>query len=219
MIGMQNRSEVNDMELQQLIEQFNAGGSTEKTASAASASGEKTGATDDLGAALKDALGAEEQTKEAAAAGNPVDDLMKLAAELSGMDKEADIAHAKLCGTAFADSAAQRWHQLKLAMAQEGHANPQTSLGEAMKAAAQQGYLEAAGVLGKQAAAEPEIDLDMLVKAAEAGNPDAQEYLEKLSAEYVDGQMAALDDIHATAANEFLKGAAEVRVLVDAAAS
>jgi hypothetical protein len=206
------------MELHQLIEQFNSGGVSEKTASAASASDKKAGATDDLKSALQDALGAGEQKKEAAAAGNPIDDLMKLAEELSGMDKEADVAHAKLCGAAFADSAAQRWHQLKLAMEQNGHANTQTSLGEAMKAAALQGYQQTSGLLGKAASAEPEVDLETLVKAAEAGHPGAQEYLEKLSAEYVDGQMIALDDIHATAANEFLKGAAEVRVLVESVA-
>jgi len=201
------------MELHQLIEQFNSGGVTEKTASAAPASG----ATDDLKAALQDALGAGEQTKEAAAAGNPIDDLMKLAAELSGMDKEADVAHAKICGAAFADSAASRWHQLKLAMEQAGHTNAQTSFGEVLKTAALQGYQETAGLLGKRAASQ-EVDLDMLVKAAEAGDPNAQAHLEKLSAEYVEGQMEALDDIHATAVNEFLKGAAEVRTLVEASA-
>ena len=35
------------------------------------------------------------------------------------------------------------------------------------------------------------------------------------AAEYEEGQSAALEDIHATASNEFLKGAAEANILLD----
>jgi len=60
--------------------------------------------------------------------------------------------------------------------------------------------------------------LDELVKQAEAGDPQAQEYLQKIATEmYEAGQSAALEEVHKTASEEFLKGAGEVQVLVYAA--
>lgn len=197
------------MDLQNLIEQFNTNTGSTKTASAP----EPKPSTDALKSALGEVLGGA-QEKTAAASGNPVDDLMKMAAELSGIDKEAEVSMARTLGEAFADSAHRRWNELNTKV---GEALEQSSLANAIKLAAQQGYTAANYAMGEQktASLSQEDVLTEIVKMAEAGDADAQGYLQKLAAEeYTAGQEAALQDVHKIAAQEFLKGAAEVQVLV-----
>lgn len=203
------------MELQQLIEQFNEGSGSEKTAGEAPAA---DNTTEDLKKALGDVLESGQQKEAAAAAaeGNPIDGLMKMAEELSGMDKESEEAHVRNMAVAFADTAHRRWNELNEKVGSVLETSP---LADAIKLAALQGHTDASAALaGQEKEASDEEVLAELVKKAEAGDPQAQAYLQKLAAkEYGAGQSAALEEVHKTASEEFLKGAAEVQVLVKAA--
>jgi hypothetical protein len=203
------------MELQQLIEQFNEGSGSEKTAAEeAPATGAEGTTTEDLKGALGEVLESGQQKEAAAAEGNPVDDLMKMASELTDLDKEAEEASVRNLGVAFADSAHRRWNELNEKV---GNVLETSPLADAVKLAAQQGHADASAALqqGQQKEASAEEKLQQIVKLAEAGDAEAQAYLQKLAAaEYEEGQKAALQEAHKTASAEFLKGAAEVQVLV-----
>jgi hypothetical protein len=201
------------MELQQLIEQFNEGSGSEKTAGETSATGDTT---EDLKKALGDVLESGQRKEAAAAEGNPIDGLMKMAEELSGMDKESEEAHVRNMAVAFADTAHRRWNELNEKVGSVLETSP---LADAIKIAALQGHADASAAFSDQQkeASDDEL-LDELVKQAEAGDPQAQEYLQKIATEmYEAGQSAALEEVHKTASEEFLKGAGEVQVLVYAA--
>lgn len=205
------------MELEQLIEQFNEAPGSEKTAGETpTANAEAT--TDGLKAALGEVLESGQNKEAAAAGGNPVEDLMKMAEELSSLDKEAEESEIRNLGVAFADSAHRRWNELNEKVGQSIDESP---LAEAVKLAAYQGYEDASVALqaqGQQKEASDEEILNEVVKLAEAGDYEAQEYLQKLAAaEYDAGQEAALNEVHKTAQEEFLKGAAEVQVLMNMA--
>jgi hypothetical protein len=236
------------MELQQLIEQFSDSSGNEKTASEGPKGSSMQDTTTTAG--LKDALSnvlESGQQKTASEQGNPVNDLMKLAEELSGVDKEAEEALARTLGMAFADSAHRRWSELNEKV---GAVTPaptaDASVDSAVKVATLQGYQDATQILNqekvaedtdalvKEAAVQGYNDaqeaiansdssqekmassdaLEMLVKQAEAGDQESQYYLQKISAEYEDGQEAALQTIHKVASEEFLKGAAETQILI-----
>lgn len=199
------------MELQQLIEQFGESGS-EKTAGVVPAASANT---EDLKRALGAVLESGQQKEAAAAAGDPIDGLMKLAEELSGMDKEAEEAHVRNMAVAFADSAHRRWHELNEKV---GSVIEDSPLADAVKLAALQGHEDATLALqGHHKQASDEDVFGEIVKLAEMGDPEAQEYLYKVAAEeYEAGQEAALNEVHKLASQEFLKGAAEVQVLVHA---
>lgn len=140
-----------------------------------------------LNKALEKAAGEETPPAEEAPV-DAVETLFKTANALAGTEKEAELAHAALCGQAFADGAIAKFAAYDAQM-------------QTVKTA--------------QAPAQQAMSDEALVKAAaEAGY---QETLEKLSAEYEAGHNAALQDVHDQAASEFLKGAAEVEVMVNLA--
>ena len=124
---------------------------------------------------LKDALtDALKGTEKKAEEKSPVDDLLKVAADLAEQEKTAEVKHAEICGAAFADAAVQRF----------------AAFDAQLKTAAAQGY--------------------------EAANT-AVDTPEKLAADYMAGEATALEEIKTAAMEEFLKGAAETEVLLNAA--
>jgi len=200
------------MELQQLIEQFNPEGSgSEKTASEGDAAAPVN--TDELKGALGDLLEEGQQKEAAVAEGNPIDGLVKMAEELTELDKEAEESHVRNLAIAFADSAHRRWNELNEKVGSVIDTSP---LADAVKLAAQQGHADATEALqGQQKEASQEEQFQQIVKLAEAGDAEAQEFLQKLAAEeYEAGQQAALEEVHKTASVEFLKGAGEVQALL-----
>ncbi|RLC86824.1 MAG: hypothetical protein DRJ03_07655 [Chloroflexi bacterium] len=188
-------------------------------------------------AALQNVLHETSQMKTAAAAsGDPIEDLKKLAQDLSDADKEAEIVQAKIAGRAFGDALLEQWAAgnatMKLAMAQELEAQS-SSISEAdaatvIKQAADQGYADVVQELAPSTA-DPQA---MLKKAAEQGYSDASQQVvlesaqqagytdthEKIAEEqYATGQNDAIKEAHDKAANEFMRGAQEVNILVDRA--
>ena len=126
----------------------------------------------------------------APAADNNVDAVqavLKTANELAGAEKEAEISHAALCGQAFADGAIAKF--------------------AAYDAQVQQAQLKAPA-LNKVA----EVSEDQLVAAAEYGYKLAHD---KMAEDYDAGHREALQHVHQSAMAEFVKGAAEVQVMVD----
>jgi len=195
------------MELDAVIKAMEANdGQTKTAAEQPAAPVENT----QLDAALEKAAGAPAQEIDA------VDVLMKTANELAGTEKEADISHAALCGQAFADGAIAKLaaydaqvqraalEEEKVAMAQ-GYQQP-VAYPEEPKYYPEQG-------MSKVAAESMEFSDDEVVKlAADAGY---QATLEKVAEDYNAGHDAALQEVHDTAATEFLKGAAETETLLN----
>ncbi|RKY28715.1 MAG: hypothetical protein DRP83_00005, partial [Planctomycetota bacterium] len=109
-----------------------------------------------------------------------------------------------------------RWAELNEKVA---NVLEQSPLADAVKIAAQQGHADATAALEEQQKEASDAEtLQEIVKLAEFGNQEAQAFLQKLAAEEYDrGKEAALEEVHNTAAQEFLKGAAEVQVLVNLA--
>ncbi len=161
---------------------------TEGQEKSAAAQGVPSSQEVNLNAALEKAAGA---PPVQAAPVDAVAALMKTANELAGTEKEAEVSHAAICGQAFADGAIAKF-------------------------AAYDAQVQTAN-LHKEAAVHPQnnVDDDALIKAAaEQGYQDAQE---KLAADYQAGHDEALQQVHDLAAGEFLKGAAEVEVMVQMA--
>lgn len=199
--------EVFKMELAQLLNQMDHGVASEKTASESGAVSDD----DALKTSLAETLDktAQEAENVASASSNPVDDLKKIAADLAGTEKDAEIEHAKALGLAFADAAINKFAAFEAELSSiSNKAEPE--LQEALKVAAAQGYTDTAAVLQQQ---NPSIE--QWEKAANQGDPQAQAYLQKLAEdEFVAGQNQALEDVHSMAANEFMKGAMEVDALI-----
>lgn len=181
---------------------------SEKIASDATQAPVKTAADiakEALETSLKQAVGQEKQAsvKEA----DPVDLLIKEAQKLAEDAQTLEIVHARNCGHAFADAAAETWavHNQKFASvnntkrAEEElllskQAEEQVQMHSLQKTAADQGYIDT-----------------MTKIAAEQGYVDT---MQKVAAEYKAGQESALNDVRNAAAQEFLKGAQEVDVLI-----
>ena len=181
------------MELDKVISQMEANEGQQKTAA-------ETPAADpveytELSAALEKAAGAPEPEGEEADA---VAILMKQANELAGTEKEADIAHAALCGQAFADGAIAKFAAYDAQTRQMSTPEPAP-----------------ANPMSKVAAATEGMPDEEVVKVA--ANAGYQVTLEKLAADYNAGHDAALQDVHDQASAEFLKGAAEAEILVNVA--
>jgi len=115
--------------------------------------------------------------------------LLKTANELAGTEKEAEISHAALCGQAFADGAIAKFAAYDT---------------QVQKANMVQGAPHMAKVSEDHEA--------QLQAAAEYGYKLAHD---KMAEEYNAGHSEALQQVHQIAAAEFIKGAAEVTVLVD----
>jgi len=186
------------MELSQILERMEQ----KANKPAAAAKTEKTASEDTLKQALNDLLknAGTEKTAEAKSL-SPQEALMKQAELLVGAEKQAEVEHAKMLGLAFADAAITKWAaydaQLKHMAAQE-------------EKAAAEGYHSTVN------AAKGQPSIDQIKMAAQQGNPQAIDYLNKLAAaEYEQGQTQALNEIYKTAAHEFLKGAAETHILLE----
>ncbi len=184
------------MELSQLLSRLE--NDPEKTASAEEAPEDTQNA---LKSALNDALDtATAETEKVASAenGKPENALFEKAAQLAEAEKSAELEHAKLLGLAFADAAITKWAAFD-AQLKEGalqmQAQEQVPGGEA-KVAAEQGYSDTLNAL--------------------QGLAQNTQQAEKIAAdEYTAGQEAALTQVQEAAATEFIKGAAETRVLLD----
>lgn len=132
--------------------------------------------------------------------GNPVNALMQMADTLAGAEKEAEVAFAAVCGQAFADAAISKFAsydaQARMIQAQQPVPQPK----EAEVSANDRAKLAAA-------------DENELVKfAATKGYEDT---MQKAAADYQAGQQEALNEVHAIATGEFLKGAAEAEVTLN----
>jgi hypothetical protein len=208
------------MELGKIIEQMEKGmAASPKTASAV----ETAPATTD--AALKQSLvhvleAATEKTAAEAQPTSALGGLKKMAADLAGTEKSAEIAHMQVCGAAFADAAVAKMAmyeaqiQQKTAAVQEPMiAGALASVDDAtLKTAAEQGYADTVEAIQQTKQAE----LQELEKAASAGNVEAQNVLQKVAEEeFQAGQNSALNEVHNLAADQFIKGAQEVTVLLD----
>jgi len=174
------------MDLQDVIKNMEAG--SEGQVKSAQAQVAPATQQQNLDAALEKAAG---NTAPVAQPVDAVESLMKTANELAGAEKEAELAHAALCGQAFADGAISKFAQYD-AQAQQAGVVKQAAQAEFALVAAQ--------------------SEDALIKAAaEQGYADAQE---KIATEYKAGHDAVMQQVHDSAASEFLKGAAEVEVMV-----
>jgi hypothetical protein len=152
--------------------------------------------------------------------GNPVDALMNMAENLAGAEKEAEVAFAAVCGQAFADAAISKFAaydaQAQIVRAQAPRQGKEAGMSneELAKIAAEGGYNAAMrvatqGSQEKMAAAE---ENELVKLAATKGYEDT---MEKAAADYQAGQQEALNEVHAVAYGEFLKGAAEAEVTLN----
>lgn len=138
--------------------------------------------------ALNEALAPAEKVA-AAAPTSPVNDVMKVAAEIAQAEQGVAVKEAQLLGTAFADAAISRiaeWNKTAAAMLNNGE--------------------KLAGSSDEQ-----------LKQAALAGYEQAKKDMEKEAEEaYVQGYNDTVEAIHKTAADEFLKAAALTRQIIQA---
>ncbi len=137
-----------------------------------------------LSSALEKAAGA---PVAPVAALDAVEVLMKTANELAGTEKEAEISHAAICGQAFADGAIAKF--------------------AAYDVQAKQVELETVKSAGYAA---PVAEAKLQEAAAQGYNFA----MEKMAEDYNAGHNEALQQVHDTAAVEFIKGASEVEVMV-----
>jgi len=174
--------------------------------------------------------------------GEVVGSLLKMANQLAGTEKDAELSHMALCGQAFADAAITRFATYEqMAQPYVKTASPEAVSDDVLvKTAAEIGYQEIMqktaetasnqtheNELVKQSAeigynevmhiaAQKNMEKtseDELVKiAAETGY---QETLEKAAADYQAGQDQALQEVHDLASAEFLKGAAETEIFLN----
>lgn len=154
--------------------------------------------------------------------GNVVGELLKMANQLAGTEKDAELAHMALCGQAFADSAITRFAEFDMLAQQhvKTAATPVVSQPDEdalVKHAAELGYNETMRKAAlTQQPQNPEMEKlseeDIVKIAAETGY---QETLEKAAADYQAGQDQALQEVHDLAAQEFLKGAAETEIFLN----
>ena len=227
------------MNLDQVLEQMKASESQVKTAAAPAPAPVKSDA-------LLDALQKTAAPARPAGKGNVVDDLMKMASELAGTERELEIAHAAACGGAFADTAIAKFAAYDAQVASmPKQAAVSNDNDEVVKLAAETGYADAVAEIQAASMQKQASDEDEIVKqAAEVGYADAvaeiqaagmqkqasddelvkqaaaagyQDTQVKLAEEYKAGQEQALVDVHNVAVGEFLKGAAEAEIMINQA--
>lgn len=140
-----------------------------------------------------------------AAAPSPVDDVMKVAAELAGAEKEAAVKEAQLLGAAFADAAIARMADWNKTAAQMVAQTPAPA-GNAVAPVASSNF-------GKFAQENSEL----VKQAAQMGYDKAKADFEKEAEDsYVQGYNDTVETIHKTAALEFLKAASVTAQIIDA---
>ena len=168
----------------------------------AAAVAEKTASTHSaLVTALNEALAPKEKVaSEAKPSASPVDDVMKVAQELAGAEKEAALKEAQILGAAFADAAVARMSEWNKTAQQ-------------MVAAAPSAPVVASADFNKFAQQNPEL----VQQAAKLGYEQAKVDLEKQAEDsYVQGYNDTVETIHKTAALEFLKAAAVTAQIIEA---
>jgi hypothetical protein len=163
---------------------------------------EKTASTQTaLVTAMKEALTPAEKTASEKAPASPVDDVMKVAEQLAGAEKEAALKEAQILGAAFADAAVARlgdWSKV---------ASQMVATAPAVQA------IPGNADFGKFAQQNPEL----VKQAAQLGYEAAKADLEKQAEDsYVQGYNDTVDTIHKTAALEFLKAASVTAQIVEA---
>lgn len=189
------------MKIDRILAGIRESQAAEKTAGAAPVSTEKAASTQTaLVSAMNDALATTEKTSSENVP-SPVDDVMKVAQELAGAEKEAAVKEAQILGAAFADAAVAR-------------------LGDWSKIASQ--LVAGAPVVqaipgntdfGKFAQQNPEL----VQQAAQLGYEKATADLEKQAEDsYVQGYNDTVETIHKTASLEFLKAAAVTAKIIQA---
>jgi len=222
------------MLVDKILEEIEAG---EKLASQATpdpaASAERT-----LSNALGETLN-KVASQAAPAAGNPAQDLYKMAERVMESEKQGEVQQAALCGRAFAHAAINEFaaydNAAKTAAAQTvlqpvvGYAEQAVKVAasdnELMKAA-ELGYQDAARRVQEEAQAQGvskeaqmetklasvNIDDGVLEKMAQVGYAQTQE---KVAAEqYEQGYNSCMTEVRDRAAEEFIKGAQEVDALL-----
>jgi hypothetical protein len=200
------------MNLDNVIEQLEARG-TQKTAAIET--------NPSVDARLQGALAATLEKTAAnvtppTAADDPVQGLMKMATELAGVEKEAELAMANMLGQAFADGAIAKFAaydaSVKIAMAQQAPADNDSAL---IKAAAEQGYADVMTLAQTKMAHNSQTGNDsaLIKAAAEQGYADAMNKVAE--AQYEHGFNEQVAEIHKVACGEFLKGAAETEILLN----
>ena len=166
---------------------------------------EKTASTHlALVSALNEALTPGEKVASETPASSPVNDVMKVAQEMAGAEKEAAVKEAQILGAAFADAAVARLGDWSKTAASMVSAAP-----------AQAVPVSASADFNKFAQANPEL----VKQAAQLGYEKAKQDLEKQAEDsYVQGYNDTVETIHKTAALEFLKAAAVTAQIIEASA-
>jgi hypothetical protein len=179
----------------------------EKTASAAAPASAQTGTTstsdagERLKQALKEATAPEVQAKTASAA-SPVEDLTKIAADLSKAEHESITKEAQLYGAALCDGFMARAAQYKEAAEKAAVHAPQT----AKVASASDASFE-------KFAAE---NAELVKEAAELGYATTIGQLEKLAeAAYAQGWNTTVQQIHKSACDCFVAGFKDTLALIE----
>jgi hypothetical protein len=171
-------------------------------------------------------------SQAAPAAGNPAQDLFKLATDMVNSEMEREVKQAALCGRAFAHSAIEEFRTYDVAAKTAAAYAPVPTVEQAVKQAASDPELMKAAELGYADAqqriaveqnqvaetklASVNLDEATLEKVAQAGYAQTQE---KIAAEqYNEGYGACMTEVRDRAAEEFIKGAMEVQKLVELSA-
>ena len=180
----------------------------EKTASAAAPASAQTGTTstsdagERLKQALKEATAPEVQAKTASAA-SPVEDLTKIAADLSKAEHESITKEAQLYGAALCDGFMARAAQYKEAAEKATAAAPVTKVASANDASFE-----------KFASENPEL----VKEAADLGFSTTMGQLEKLAeAAYAQGWNTTVQQIHKSACDCFVAGFKDTLTLIEGA--
>ena len=199
------------MEFGKLIDTLGTGEAQEKTASAPTPDNQTEKA---LEVALEKVAAA---APESTASGDPTDDLMKMASDLAGVEKEAEVQHAALLGQAFADAALGTWAAYDADLRKTASESA-AGVNEQVKSAALQGYRDTVAALNKGGQDEKTAsseEIENLVKQAEAQGYSREEALKAIQdlntktaeEQFEVGQNAAMNEMYTTAYNEFMKGA------------
>jgi len=190
------------MKLSEAIARVNGPEST-KTAAVVPAPSPTTSvdAPDRLKQALKEAM-TEEPAAKTASAASPVEDMMKVAAQLSGAEHDALIKEGQLYGAAVCDGFMAR-------AAQYNEAASKTAAQVPTKTAS-----DSAETFEKFAAANP----DLVKSAAEVGYASTLQTLEKLSNDaYTKGYNDTVEKIYKTACAAFVAGFKDVSAIMESA--
>jgi hypothetical protein len=184
---------------------------TTKTASAPTTPSSPAVPTSDAGDRLRQALKeatAPEATAKTASQASPIEDMTKIAADLSKAEHEALVKEAQLYGAAICDGFMARAAQYdeasrKVASAQPAPAAPQT------KTAGDSDSFE------KFASENPQ----MVKEAAQLGYSTTVQQLEKLAEDaYAKGWNDTMAQVHKIASDVFVEGFKRGQALVEAAA-